>query len=153
MEHIWSVICQSYIVDRESGNLSLVGIPSRLGFRGDVPDERPFELPLQPPFFLVTLWRTDTDTIGVTESALVKVRAPNGDVIGTFDVLVEFGDTEGHQTYGKLETVLYQQNGVHRFEVYLYKDGDWSADPVASIPLEIVHEQPVLETEESEPTD
>ena len=151
MEHVWSVICLNYIIDRESGNLTLIDIPDRVGFKGDLPDTRPIELPLQSPFFLVSLWRSGHENSGIKESALVKVRAPNDNVIGEFEVNVEFGDSEGHQTYGKIETLLYHEDGVHRFEIYMKEDGNWSDEPVAFVPLELVHERPDSEQENSEP--
>ena len=140
MEHVWSVICLNYIVDRESGNLSLIDIPDRLSFSGEVPEKRPFELTLPAPFFLVSTWRRSGKSEEATESALVRVYGPNDEVIGDFDVIVPFTDSQTHRTYGKTETVLYQQDGLHRFEVCIRKEGDWT--PVASIPLEITHKEP-----------
>ena len=153
MEHVWSVICLNYIIDKETGNLSLIGIPSNLGFKGEIPENRPFELPLQSPFFLVSTWRCGHDELGTTESAQVRVRGPNNQVIGEFEVAVDFTDSEGRQTYGKMDTVLFQENGVHRFEIFTQENGDWKLEPDAFVPLEIVHEQPESEEQESEPTE
>ena len=145
MKHVWSVICLNYIVDKETGNLSLIDIPNRLGFRGELPDTRPFELPLPSPFFLVSTWRRSGDKKESTETVLVKIYGPNDKVIGDFEVSVPFTDSQLHRTYGKTNSILYQEDGLHRFEICIKEDGEWS--PVASIPLELVHEQPEPEQE------
>lgn len=79
--------------------------------------------------------------------------SPNGEQLAQFDFAFEFSQSTGHRTIGTVEKLLYSEDGVYEFQICTRESETESWIPVASIPLEIVHEQPEPEQQESEPTD
>ena len=153
MRHIWTVLCQNCIVDSTSNNPSLIEIPDRVGFKGDLPDERPLELSLPTPFYLVSKWWKDNSADAVIHNALGRIFSPKGKQLTQFDIPFEFGKSAGHRTIGTVEKLLYSEDGVYEFQICTRESEAENWIPVASIPLEIVHEQPESEQQESEPTE
>ena len=147
MKHTWSVLCQNYFVDKASNNLSLIEIPDRITFGGNIPDSRPFELRLPSHLFLVSTWARNGDEDVRLYISLIRVLSPTGDKLGQFETTVDFEEQAKTRTIGKLDKLPFTENGVYHFQVCSKESGLWI--PVASIPLEIIHEQP--EKEESEP--
>lgn len=140
MRHIWSVLCRRYEIDSENNMPSLIGIPDRLAFRGDLPQERPLNLPLPETFKFVSTWASECkDETHLLHEALVRILAPNGEALGDFTIPISF-DGGRARTTGEINSLPYSQNGTYEFEISLKQGSDWI--PVASIPLEIVHEGP-----------
>lgn len=150
MKHVWSIICQRYLVDAKTNNLSLIDIYNRFGFTGNFPENRPLVLTLPNPIYLVSTWRRESNTDPQQCKALVKTISPNGEILGQFEIDFKFMNSDEHRTFGKVETLLYTYNGVYQIQVYVQDE----EEPVASIPFEIIHEQPkfIGEGKINEPT-
>ena len=64
---------------------------------------------------------------------------------------VNLEEVTSMRTFGQITDLPYTINGVYEFEVAYKATQRWKV--VARIPLEIVHEQPEPEEQESEPTE
>ena len=149
MKYVWSVLCRNYIIDEQSKNLSLIDLPNRLSFKGDLPAKRPFEVPLPSEFYFLSKWMSGKDDNEQRHSVLVKVIDPSSTEIGNFPFEFTLKPESGHVTIGTLTSILYTEDGLYFFEVCLEEDNELKS--VASIPLQIVHEH--TESEEGdEPT-
>ncbi len=151
MQHVWSMLCRNFIVEEQTRNISLIDIPNRLNFKGELPEKRPFEFPLPAEFYFLTRWISEQEDSEETYSANVRVIDPTGNEIGIFEFEFTTEPPKGHVSIGTISSLLYTVDGVYSFEVCLQDNDEWK--PVASIPLEILHEQPESEQEESEPTE
>lgn len=153
MRHIWTVLCQNCIVDQISNNPSLIEIPDRVGFKGDLPNQRPLELPLPNPFYIVSKWWTDDRVDAATHIVQGRILSPQGEQLAQFDFEFEFRQSSGHRTIGTLETLLYSEDGVYEFQICTRGSESENWIPVASVPLEIILEQPESAQQGSEPTE
>lgn len=140
MRHIWSVLCGKYIIDKDSNNLSLIDIQERISFKGELPDKRPLELPLPSAIYFVSNWSRGSESDRKKHEALIKVISPDGQHIGCFSTLIDLEQSQGQRSLGKIDRLIYTVNGVYEFQVCIKEDGEWK--PVASIPLNIMHEEP-----------
>ncbi len=138
MRHIWSVLCQHCIVDGSSNNLNLINIPDRVEFKGELPAERPLELPLHSPFYIVSKWWADEGENKVYH-ALGRIISPAGKQLTEFGFSFEVKQYTGHRTTGKIETLLYAGDGIYEFQICTRDNANSEWRAVASIPLEIVH--------------
>jgi len=64
-----------------------------------------------------------------------------------FEVNLE--DFAGMHTFGRLDELPFTVSGIYEFELAYRNSEDWVV--VARLPLEVVHEQPEPEQQESEP--
>ena len=150
MKHVWSVLCRNYIVEEQTRNISLIDIPNKLKFSGELPEKRPFAFPMPSEFYFLTRWISEENDTEEAHSAIVRTIDPTGGEIGFFEFEFTLEPPKGHVSIGSISSLLYTVDGVYFFEVCLRKNDEWN--PVASIPLEIVHEKPEPEQQESEPT-
>lgn len=140
MKHIWSVLCHKYIIDKGNNNLSLIDIPDRIGFQGELPDKRPLELPLPSALFFVSAWRRDSESDRMKHEALIKVISPAGQHISNSPILIDLEQFPGLYTLARMDHFSYTVNGIYEFQVCIKENDEWK--PVASIPLEIIHTEP-----------
>ena len=143
------MLCRNFIVEEHTRNISLIDIPNRLSFKAELPERRPFEFPLPSEFYFLSRWISEHEDSEETYSANVRIVDPTGTEIGTFEYEFTLEPPKGHVTTGTISSLLYTVDGVYCFEVCLQNNGTLS--PVASIPLEIIHEQPEPEQQENEP--
>lgn len=149
MKHLWSVICSKYIISEVSKNLSLIEIADVLTFKTDLPNERPLELPLPCPLYLVSSWTRESDAEAQVIGALVRVRSPDGSIMQELPFHVDFRHTLGCRTYGTVSSIPYTNNGTYEFEVCIEDGDDWIA--VGSIPVQIFHLPPDDKSEVNSP--
>ncbi len=64
---------------------------------------------------------------------------------------LEFENIAKLRISGQVGSLPFTVNGIYEFEVAYKNNEDWEV--VARIPLEVVHEQPEFEEENSEPTE
>lgn len=156
MKHLWSVLCSKYIIDETSKNLSLIEIADVLSFKVHLPDERPLDLPLPSPLYLVSSWIRANDTEAQVVDALVRVRSPDGSILQELPFHVDFQQTLGSRTYGTISSILFRNNGTYEFEVCIRSGDDWTV--VGIVPVQIFNLLPAQESvvrspDASEPTD
>ena len=149
MNHIWTVFCRDVLEDKNSDVPSLISVTERIAFGGEIPDDRPFDLPFPFPFHIVSSWwRTPSED---TPNHTVRVRflAPDETELHSIEYEIEFGDGNRFRSFGRIASLPYSENGIYRFEILYKIENEWFS--ATSIPLEIVHVHSEPE-EESEPT-
>ena len=150
MKHVWSVLCRNYIVDEKTKNFSLIDLPNRLGFKGELPEKRPFDVPIPSEFYFLTRWISEEGDKENIHAVMVRVIDPTGGEIGNFEFEFTLKPPMGHVSIGTMSSVLYSEDGLYFFKVSLQDNNE--SIVVASIPLEIVHEQQESEEQDkSEP--
>ncbi len=150
MKHVWSVLCRHHIVDETSKNISLIDITDRLTFEGELPDKRPFEVPLPTVYYFISTWMSEKDDVPYNYDVKVKIIDPTGEEIGNFRMEFAVEPPDGSRTTGVMETFLYTVDGTYWLNLHLM--GDKDSAPVAHIPIEIVHRKSKTEIV-AEPTD
>lgn len=151
MKHVWSVFCRHMVEDKRTGNPSLIDVTDRIEFRGSLPEERPINLPIPFPFYIVSKWWRDPHLDLEDYAARVRWLSPDGDELRRFDYQLAFGELERLHTIGELRELHYSKNGTYHLEIEYLDDDDWIT--VAVIPLDVIHEVPESEENASEPTE
>ena len=138
MKHIWSVFCRSFLEDKRTNNMSLIEVTERISFKSELSEDRPVNLPLPSPFYLISNWQRNEEGECSKYKTRLRFLSPQGEELLNLEHEVNLEEVEKMRVNGELGSVPYTENGVYEFEIS-YKDGnDWKT--VASIPLEIVHE-------------
>ena len=150
MKHIWTIFCRNVLEDKNSGNLSLVDIVERMTFSAELPEERPYIVPIPIPFYIVSSWLKPDDSDNKSYYTRIRFMSPDEAELVNREQSLEFENSAKLRVSGQVGSLPYTRNGAYEFEVSFRSDGDWQV--VAHIPLEIVHEQPQPE-EESEPAE
>lgn len=151
MKHIWTVICRNVLEDKNTGNLSLVDILDRITFGADLPEERPYTMPMPRPFYVVSSWLKPEETSTADFCTRIRFLSPDGIELVNHEQKLEVEMSPKLRVSGQVGSLPYTINGFYEFEVAFKSIDNWTV--VARIPLEIVHEEPEPEQQESESTD
>ncbi len=151
MKHLWSVLCSKYIISEASNSLSLIEIADGITFEAELPDDRPLELPLSSPLYLVSSWIREDDSEAKIIDALARIKSPAGSVLQELPFPVDLERTAGSRTFGTISTIPFTVDGMYEFELCIKDSCGWRA--VGTVPVGIVCRPPAQESEEkSEPT-
>lgn len=156
MKHLWSVLCFKYIISADSQSLSLIEITDLITFEADLPQERPLDLPMSSPLYLVSSWIREDDAEARILDALMRIKSPSGNVLREQPFPVDLERTAGSRTFGMISTIPFTVNGMYEFELCVKDSRDWKA--VGSVPVGIVCSPPAQDSEdggsqqEGEPT-
>ena len=145
MKHIWTVFCRNVLEDKNSGNLSLVDIVERMTFGADLPDERPYMVPIPTPHFIVSSWLKPDDTDQAKCYTRIRFMSPDGTALVNYVLMLEFENSPKLRVSGQVESLPYTVNGTYEFEVSYGSEGDWKV--AARVPLEMVLSRPELDEE------
>lgn len=136
--------------DKTTNNPSLIEVTERIGFKAELPDERPISLPFSYPLFVVSNWWRDNDDDKCRYPSRVRFVSPDHVELRIIEYEVNLEDFARMRTFGPIADLPFTVSGIYEFEVAYKNNEDWEV--VARIPLEIVHEDSEPEKEESEPT-
>ena len=133
IRHLWSVLCTSSAIDRDTNKLSLFEVAEQMTLLE--PFSEPGLLPVN--LHLVTLW--SRENIELPEKATVRVRliTPAGDYAGNANEY-QVDLTTFHRLRQRLVFRMFplQAIGVHEFQIEVRDDADQWRE-VAKVPLEI----------------
>ncbi len=136
-EHVWSVLCKDFTVDKETGNATLFKTLEQLTLlrsaeaESDEPDQIQFNMTL------VSLWsRSDPD---VPESCLSRYifKSPSGKTMGSQEYPIDLRKHVRHRNLMRMAGIGF--GGFGRYQFVIQKQlpsGKWTR--VAMIPLEVV---------------
>ena len=145
MKHIWSVFCRDVLEEKTTDVPSLINVTERIGFRGEFPEKRPFDLPFPFPVHLVSNWWREASDDSASYLVRVRFLAPDRTELISLDYDVEFDSNKNFRSIARIGGLPFTENGVYEFEISYKRDEEWFR--VAAIPLEIIHEQPEPEQE------
>ena len=148
MRHIWSVLCRHAIEDKDSNNFSLIETISQVSFKGDIPPERPINLPIS--YHIVSLWRRRNDRDGCDYPVRMRIMAPGDVELDSDELTAELSEHGSCTTIFSSGSLHYTENGIYEFEISYRQDEKWIV--ATQVPLKVTHKQPEPEQQESEPT-
>ena len=149
MKHIWSMVCRNLLEDKITNNPSLIDVTEHIGFRGELPDERPVNLPFPFPFLVVSNWWRDDEDDRAKYVCRVRFISPDHSELKKIEFEVNLEEVTNMRTFGQISDLPFTESGIYEFEVAYKATNRWKV--VAKIPIAITHEQPESD-ESSEPT-
>ena len=137
MNHVWTVVCERSLIDKDSNNLSLINVIEQIqiGSLEEIPEGAP------PPtgggrIEVVTMWsRSNLETPETTNTRTIFY-SPTGDELvrnEPYIDLTEFKRLRARWLYIGLPP--YSGDGQYTFVVQQEVDGEWRTE--AEVPLEI----------------
>ena len=148
MRHIWSVLCRHAIEDRESNNFSLIETIRQVWFKGDIPPERPINLPIS--YHMVSLWRRRNDRNSCDYPVRMRVIAPGGVEVDSDELTAKLSEHDSCTTIFSSGSFQFADAGIYEFEISYRQGEEWIV--ATQIPLKVIHELPESENQESEST-
>lgn len=137
MRHIWSVACRYAIEDRDSNNFSLIETLSQVSFKGDIPSERPINLPIT--YHIVSQWRRRYDRDRCDYPVRMRVIAPGDVELDSDELTAKLSEHDTCTTIFSSSSFQYMDNGIYEFEISYRRGENWIA--ATRVPLKVTHEQ------------
>lgn len=133
IDHVWSVLCETSLLDQDSKLISLINVLEQLTIpEAPAPDK---ELPIVVN--LVSTWvRSDLNVPSQGQSQINFV-SPSGNVLQALANNVDLTKYERLRARGQFRGLKLPEEGQYHFDVEFREDDqhDWSK--VASVPLKI----------------
>lgn len=136
--HIWSILCQSSSVDRETNRLSLLNILEEISIKKDKASEGKFFLPLE--FEIVSfLERLDDNRKGdIIQEAEMGITDPSGGVLlkRPFELLFRKGFKRLRNRL-KMNGLIITTAGIYTFFIRVRGHKGGAFQVIAEIPLAV----------------
>lgn len=136
VEHIWSVLCQSSVIDSDSNNISIHNVLEQVNIQGIPPGEGKTGVVPQA-FQIVSLFsRTELENPS-SATCRMKIRRPNGDITKEFEFDADLTQKVRMRYRNIFSGLGIFEAGLYRFDIEIKQSGsdDWKS--VARIPLEV----------------
>lgn len=145
-EHIWSVLCDLSITDRDSNKMSLIGLIndfvlpfSEAQIEAGLAQWKEEARPTIPVFCeLVTAWRRSQRETPEVVDLRVVVEGPRGEHVATQAVKVDLSKSWGLRTRIQLQGLPLLGIGSYLLKVCRQSDDPEAIEIVASLPYRIV---------------
>lgn len=138
-EHVWTVVCKDFAVDKESGNVTLFKALEQMSLvrASDETDASPPEN-IDFSFTVVSLWTRSNREEPEFAKARYVFRGPDGKTIGTSEEhSIDLKKYARHRTMSRLPGIGFKGFGRYNFVVQRQlPSGRWARTAV--VPLEVV---------------
>ena len=136
IDHIWSVLCQRSVIDKDSNTMTLFDAIEQLTISGA---ELPAIAPI--PMELVSLWsRTEPDRQARGRARVCLIEPDNSIQQPSFEIDIDLTAHERYRTRGRMGGMPIRAAGRYKFRVELQIEGDHQWREVARIPVQVVIE-------------
>ncbi len=137
IRHVWSVLCEQSILDRDSNLMSLVNILEEVTIQGEPDPKKKIPIPL----LLTTLWvRVDRD-LPVKVNSRYCLKSPSGETIQTIERQIDLTEYRRLRFRAQFFNIVLPESGTYEFiSAVQTESGEW--EDVDSIPLEVNFVQP-----------
>ncbi len=139
VNHVWSVLCQKSILDRDSNNISLIDVLEQLGIPSStIPSAEGGRMVLPLNVELVTLWERADYEHPVRGRARITLHDPTGTPIGPpneYDVDLTAHTRTRARTH--LSGLPFVGAGRYLFSIEVQSEGETAWRSAASVPLQV----------------
>ena len=137
IRHIWSVLCQKSITDRDTNNISLDVLEQLTVKWPKLPkDSKGILLPA--PIEIISFWYRDPTNSAETGQGRMQVFSPSREMVGEAVFKIDLDKSRRVRTRVRMEglPIPNEEQGYYKFNIELKIDGEW--EEVATVPLEII---------------
>ena len=135
IKHVWSVLCENRIIDKDTNNISLINIIEQLNFNipGDQSAEnQPFEI--HGVLNVVSMWTRTYHDKPSTGKSRIRIKNPDNKYVALEEIPIDLIQFVRLRSLGSLK-VIFQKTGIYSIIVEVESKKGWVE--VASIPLEV----------------
>jgi len=140
IEHVWSVLCQRAILDRNTSSVSLIDIIEEFQIQDPVPPiEEGKTLTLSIPITLISLWNRNPEDLPIIAQARVLLSVPTREVVKEISTYsVDLSEKLRLRAFINIPVLQFWGSGIYRFVIQLQDGEKENWKEVASVPLKIV---------------
>lgn len=143
IKHIWTVLCQKTIIDKDSNNISVIDVMEELKINYSFKENNSnnneinrINIPIK--YEIVSLWMRDKYDLEENIDLKIVLNDPNGKELKTFDQKVVMKENLlRYRTIVKFEGIGLNVPGVYLFEIKIKENGKENYRSVANVPLEV----------------
>jgi hypothetical protein len=147
IDHVWTVVCSRAVIDETSKNISIQNVIERFTVEGD-PKPDSF---IAIPFDVITLWARSDFASPARGRGRTVLLSPAGIQLGSHEFDLDMsGNYRRYRARLHFNGLPANQAGRYVFRVDLLKEGENEWRTVATIPVEVIFEQPDTDQRESE---
>ncbi len=155
-EHVWSVLCQSGVIDRDSNRVSLLEVPEKVAIAGEkalaevetAASKGKVLVPMQ--LDIVSYWlRSDLSKPESGAVGRLTIVAPDGKRLASQEFPIGLKEKTGFRQRIKLQTLPYRGLGHYWFVIYKKTGSRWHR--MTRLPLELVCIEDLASSAPSEP--
>jgi hypothetical protein len=143
-EHVWSVLCTSASIDRETSIVSLLLIVEKLTFTEQM-EEQALNIsnPILPIDMEIMSWWVRSD-YATSESGIARIGlvAPDGEQLHKVPVRISLEGTTGSRTKVRIVSMPFKGFGLYWWVVEMLRPDSEEWDRVARIPIEVAQGPP-----------
>lgn len=141
IKHIWSVLCQRSVVDRDSNTISMFDMLEELsvGIKTNAPEgtnNRPegiINVPIQ--YDIVSFWTKEDEN---SDSSLqIEFIDPNGKSLQTFNHMLEFKEHKRLRSRIHVVGISITTVGIYTFHVKIKEKDKENFRTIAQLPLDV----------------
>jgi hypothetical protein len=122
----WTVVAQSYVVDRESNSLSILNVLDELNIPNEVPDPPPGQqIAVGPAFSVIQMWSRTNSGIPERISGRFQLLRPDGTVVAGVEFFVDLASADRARSMINLPFFPFSGIGNYRMTVDLKVGDDW----------------------------
>jgi hypothetical protein len=134
IEHVWTVICSSAIIDQETNNVSIFNILEQV----EIPQESIVNQAMGIGVELLSLWVRADLSKPATGKSRADLVTPSGELINLAESVIDLSKFERLRSRALFQGLPYKGEGVYRFLVGYKGEDEQDWNPVASIPLKVM---------------
>ena len=136
INHVWTVICQRSIIDKETNNISL-DVLEQLKIKIPPPPEKAEGIIFPIKIESVSLWCRGRGEEKIKGRGQLKIEGPNNKVVGNAMIDIDLMSSHRSRTRVRLEGLPIPKgaSGFFHFVVLLESENKWIE--VARVPLEV----------------
>jgi hypothetical protein len=142
IEHIWTVICQSSIIDKDTNNISLINILEQLTLTPPKIDEG--KGAILGNFEIVTFWSRTNLEKPATGNARIVLYQPSGEIVEQTDsnkrgpeYTIDLTVFQRVRSRFKFNGIPFLGAGVYQFGIEYKNEGEEDWKEVAKVPIQI----------------
>jgi hypothetical protein len=133
INHIWSVLCESSILDQDTKLISMINVLEEL----TIPDEPAPDKGLQIVVSLVTLWVRSEINTPSQGFARYNFTSPSGNVLQSLEQPIDLTRYERLRSRGQFAGLKLPESGQYLFNIEFRENEQEEWQKVAAIPLKV----------------
>ncbi|MBI2611227.1 hypothetical protein HYW54_00585 [Candidatus Gottesmanbacteria bacterium] len=140
MRHIWSILCRSSQIDKETNNLSIINVFEQLGITLDQKDHEKKIATVNIPidYEIVSLWVKDTHGKKEKAEIILEIVDPKGKILKSFMQTGEMPETMRRlRTRFRIQGLGITLPGIYIFVIKIKEDGKRDFRIASEVPLEV----------------
>jgi len=140
IEHIWSVVCGSTSIDKETNTISIFNVMEQITVFTN--ETKPFRLPA--PFEIVSLWSRKNESTPCQGKMRLYYCDTDQNYEKQQELLIDLNEGIFYRTRVRFHGIELKGQGLYKFFVDLQQSGNEAWNRVATIPVLVIYQPEMI---------